>query len=146
MVRFFRLCSVILLVFLVVSCKKTATTTTPITTSNFMGNLSGANETIANSSTASGMSMATFDSNTKILTVTTTYYGITPTAGHIHRGAVGISGPVIYPFPNLTSPIVYSTPALSDSDVTNLMTNKLYVNFHSTAYPGGEIRAQLTKY
>lgn len=144
MSHFFRLCSVFLL-FLVFSCKK-SDTTTATTTSNFMGNLSGANESTSNNSMASGMSMATFDSNTKILTVTTTYYGITPTAGHIHRGAVGISGPVIYPFPNLASPIVYSTPALSDSDVTNLMTNKLYVNFHSTAYPGGEIRAQLTKY
>lgn len=145
MSRLFKLLSVVLLVFLIYSCKKSASTL-PVTTTNFMGNLSGANETISNSSTASGTSMATFNSSTKILTVTTTYYGITPTAGHIHRGAVGVNGPVIFPFSTLASPIVYSTPALSDSEVTNLMANKLYVNFHSTAYPGGEIRAQLNMY
>ncbi len=83
--------------------------------------------------------------NTKILTVTTTYGGVTATAGHIHKGAIGVSGGVIFPFINLTSPINLTTPPLDAAQEADLMANLYYVNLHSAAYPGGEIRGQLFK-
>ncbi|MDB5203095.1 MAG: hypothetical protein JWQ27_2504 [Ferruginibacter sp.] len=118
---------------------------TPNYNVNFMANLTGASEVPANPSTASGMSMVTFNSQTKILTATTTYTGVTATAAHIHKGATTVSGPVIFGFSNVASPISYTSVALDATQEADLMANQYYVNVHSAAYPGGEIRGQLIK-
>ncbi len=144
MTRLLKLFPVILFVFFVAGCKK-STVTPPATIVNFNSTLNGANETPPNFSAATGTSVATYNTTTKILTVTTSYTGITPVAGHIHIGAVGVSGPVEFPFTTLTSPIVFTSTPLNASDESDLMENKLYVNLHSTIYPGGEIRGQLNK-
>ena len=75
-----------------------------------------------------------------------TYIGVTPTAGHIHKGAVGVKGDVVYPFAApLTSPIHYMSGVLTADQETDLMGGLNYVNLHTTAFPGGEIRGQLIK-
>ena len=71
--------------------------------------------------------------------------GLTPVAGHIDKGAVGEAGPVIFPFTDLTSPITLNSPVLTDEQVTALFKDSIYVNLHTQAYPGGEIRGQLIK-
>jgi hypothetical protein len=74
--------------------------------------------------------------------VTTT--GIDGTAAHIHRGAKGQNGPVIVPLTK--SGNTFSTPAgakLSEADLQAYKDGNLYVNVHSAAHKGGEIRAQL---
>ncbi len=83
--------------------------------------------------------------DTKILTITTTYSGVTATAGHIHKAAVGVNGGVIFPFTNLASPINLTTPPLDAAQEADLMAELYYVNIHSAAFPGGEIRGQLIK-
>jgi len=64
----------------------------------YKATLSGANEATPNSSTATGTGTLTFNTITKIFTITVTHTLASPTAGHIHKGAVGISGPAVYPF------------------------------------------------
>lgn len=64
------------------------------------------------------------------------------TAGHIHAGAEGANGPVLYPF-TLLAPGAKGTQAVSAGDVTALDSAGLYVNFHSAANPGGETRGQM---
>lgn len=74
---------------------------------------------------------------------------LTITAGHIHTGTFGTNGPVLFPL--LTTPKVITTTPLSLSGAVTLnaaqeaalKAGKLYVNFHSTTYPGGEIRSQI---
>lgn len=144
MTRLLKLFPVILFVFFVAGCKK-STVTPAATIVNFNATLTGANETPPNFSAASGTSVATYNTTTKILTVTTTYTGLTPVAGHIHIGVVGVSGPVEFPFTSLASPISFTSSALSATDETDLLENKLYVNLHSSTYPGGEIRGQVNK-
>lgn len=144
MIRFIKLMPVILLVIVFSACKKDSTNNTP-TTINFAATLSGASESSPNASTATGNSTGTFNTTTKILTVTTAYAGIVVTAGHIHKGEVGVSGPVEFPFSITASPVLFTSSALTASEESDLMENKYYVNLHSTAYPGGEIRGQLIK-
>jgi CHRD domain len=144
MIRFIKLAPVILLPFIFSACKKDSTTPAP-TIINFAASLNGASESSPNASTATGSSTGTFNTATKILALSTTYSGIDPTAGHVHKGEVGASGPVEFPFTITASPVLFTSAALTASEESDLMEGKYYVNLHSTAYPGGEIRGQLIK-
>ena len=144
MIRLFKLSALLLLIVAFSACKKDKKDNTP-TTVNFSATLSGANEETANPSTATGSSTGSFNTTTKILTLSTTYSGIVVTVGHIHKGETGVSGPVEFPFVITASPIAFTSAALTASEEQDLMENKYYVNLHSAAYPAGEIRGQLIK-
>lgn len=118
----------------------------PATTTTFNATLNGSSEVPPNASTATGTASASFNNSTKILTVTVTYSGLTATNAHIHRGAVGVSGDVVFPFSSFTSPINYTSMALTSAQEADLMSNLYYINIHSEAFPAGEIRGQLIKY
>ena len=111
----------------------------------FTATLNGASEVPATPSIATGSATLNFNTTTKIFSVTVTYSGFTATASHIHKGPTNIAGPVIFGFSPFASPINYTSVALDATQEANLMTNLDYVNLHSAAYPGGEIRGQLIK-
>ena len=70
--------------------------------------------------------------------------GFTPTAAHIHQAAAGKNGPVIVPFTKEGDK--FSAPAgakLTADQLKAYKAGELYVNVHSAANPGGEVRAQL---
>ncbi len=129
------------ILFTAASCKKS---TDPNVT--FKAIINGASETPANASTASGTATLTYNKDTKIFTVVVTFSGITATASHIHKGDVGVAGGVIFGFTApITSPINYTSVALDATQDADLNANMYYVNIHSAAFPGGEIRGQLIK-
>jgi len=106
--------------------------------------LTGANEVPAVKTQASGKSTITV-ANDKSVSGSVIVDDIVPTAAHIHRGATGQNGPVIIPL-SKTSDKVFSVPAntkLTDAQYADYKEGNLYVNVHSTAHPGGEIRVQL---
>jgi hypothetical protein len=140
---------IILLGVLAIACNDNNNNTpvTPTTTS-FTATLNGASETPPDSSKATGTANFTFNPVTKILTGTVNFTGINATAAHIHRGAVGVAGPVIFPLSSdstLTSPLHFTSVALTQNQINDLMAGLYYVNIHSAAYPDGEIRGQLVK-
>lgn len=106
--------------------------------------LSGAQEVPPVSTSAAGtMRYAVASDMTLTGTVETT--GVIPTAAHIHEGAAGINGPVIIPLTR-TSPTGFVVPPgtrLTGAQHRKLKAGELYVNVHSDAHKGGEIRAQL---
>lgn len=107
--------------------------------------LSGTNETPVNASTATGSATFTYNKTTYILTGTVTFTGLTPTGAHIHKGASGVAGGVIFPLGTapFTSPITFTSPALDATQQADLKNGLYYVNIHSASFPGGEIRGQL---
>src|SRR4051794_33185306 len=73
----------------------------------------------------------------------------TPVAAHIHRGAAGVGGPVVVippTLPNLTansaSGCVDIAPALADEILAT--PANFYINVHTTDFPAGAIRGQLS--
>ena len=127
------------------SCKKSSSTLPASTIVTFSATLTGASETPANASTATGSATFSYDTTTKILSGTLTFAGITATAAHIHYGAVGVAGSVVFPLGSspLTSPVSFTSTPLDATLSSELLANQFYVNVHSAAYPNGEIRGQL---
>lgn len=117
-------------------------TPTPVIVT-FNATLDGASEVPANTSTATGTATLSYNKTTKVFALYVTYSGITLTDGHIHIGAVGVDGPVVFPLTSLTSPINFTSIALTTTQEADLLANLYYVNLHTTAFPGGEIRGQL---
>jgi len=113
----------------------------------FKATLNGASERPDPVTTvATGTSIGSYNITTKVLSVTTSYSGIVITAGHLHKGDATVAGPVIFGFSSpLASPINFMSPVLNSIEEADLMGNLLYVNLHSMAFPGGEIRGQLLK-
>ena len=71
--------------------------------------------------------------------------GLAVTMAHIHLGAVGKNGPVIIPLTK-TGDGVWSVPPgarLTSEQLQSYQAGDLYVNVHTEANKGGEIRAQL---
>jgi CHRD domain len=106
--------------------------------------LSGANEVPPVTTTASGSGTITVAGDGSVSgSVKTT--GIVATAAHIHVGAAGKNGPVIVPLAKGADG-EWSVPPgakLSAEQMTSYKAGELYVNVHSEANKGGEIRAQL---
>lgn len=108
-------------------------------------NLSGAQEVPGNSSAASGIGWLSVNPFTKAVAARTETTGITATNAHAHNAAAGVAGPVVIP-QTQTSPGIWTsapTATLTDALLIALMKGELYLNVHSAAFPGGEIRGQL---
>ena len=129
----------------VFSCSDDDDTSPSASTTTFKATLSGASEVPANASTATGNATLTFNNTTKIFTLTVNYSGMTATDAHVHKGAVGISGPAVFPITVTTSPLYLTSTALTTEQEADLKNNLYYINIHSSAYPDGEIRGQLMK-
>jgi len=116
-------------------------------TLSFTATLEGGNEVPPNQSAAKGDAAVTFDTDSKLLSWTVDYSGLSgPAIGaHIHGLAEpGSNAGIMIPFTVLPSPIIGSR-TLSPLEVEGLTTGRLYVNVHTRLHPGGEIRGQLVK-
>ena len=106
--------------------------------------LSGSNEVPAVSTNARGEGTITVsDDGTVAGRVTTS--GIDGVAAHIHTGGRSENGPVAVGLVK-SSDTVWSVPTgarLNEAQLAAFKAGNTYVNVHSAAYKGGEIRAQL---
>ncbi len=95
-----------------------------------------------------GTGLAAFSLEGSNLTYYVSFSGLTgpATAGHIHAPATPlISANVMIPFtvPAATSGIISGTVAMTQDQITNLLNGLCYVNIHTPAHGGGEIRGQI---
>jgi hypothetical protein len=115
---------------------------------HYSARLNGASETPPNDSKGTGAANVTLDTTKKTLTWTVTYSGLTgpATMAHFHGPApvgkaAGIAIPMTGP---MASPLKGSSP-ITDKQIAELKAGLWYVNVHTGAHPGGEIRGQLAE-
>jgi len=106
--------------------------------------LSGAQEVPPVTTSASGSGSIVINDD-KSVSGSITTMGIAATAAHIHMAPTGANGGVIVPFvksgENSWSP--QRGAKLTDEQYASFKAGNLYVNVHSAANKGGEIRGQL---
>ncbi|HTZ36594.1 MAG TPA: CHRD domain-containing protein [Stellaceae bacterium] len=113
----------------------------------FHATLNGPSEVPPVTTAATGAASVNFDPATKQVTYNVTYSGLSgpAAAAHIHCGALpGANSGVAVAFPSPASPIT-GTATLTDAQAADLEAGKCYINVHTAANKGGEIRGQLTK-
>jgi len=74
-----------------------------------------------------------------------TVVGLEPVAGHIHVGAPGQNGPVAIGLVKAAGSdwVVPAGAKFNDEQYKAFLAGNTYVNFHTPAHKGGEIRGQL---
>jgi hypothetical protein len=115
-------------------------------TLNFCATLDGSQEVPPAATPATGTAALTFDTVTKMLSLTVTYAGLTApeTGAHIHGPAnPGQNAGVIFVL-TPGSPINAVVGPLSAAQEGYLTGGQMYFNVHTSNFPGGEIRGQIT--
>ena len=110
--------------------------------------LDGKSEVPANASAGTGTADIDYDPASKKLSWKVTYSGLSgpATAAHFHGPAeAGKNGGVAVAIPNATSSPAEGSATLTDAQAADLTGGKYYVNIHTAANPGGEIRGQVMK-
>ena len=110
--------------------------------------LDGASEVPANTSAGKGTADIDYDAASKKLTWKLTYSGLSgpATAAHFHGPAeVGKNAGVAVAIPGAALSPAEGSATLTDAQAADLLAGKFYVNVHTAANPGGEIRGQVTK-
>jgi hypothetical protein len=110
--------------------------------------LDGKSENPPNATAGKGEADINYDPATKKLSWKLTYSGLTgpATAAHFHGPAEpGKNAAVAVAIPNATTSPVEGSATLTDTQAADLEAGKYYVNIHTAANPGGEIRGQVTK-
>jgi CHRD domain len=116
-------------------------------TVNLKADLKAASEVPPTDSKGTGSVTATFDTASKNLSWKGTVSGLTgpATAAHFHAGEAGKNGGVVVPIAGADKGSFEGSATLTDAQAAELMDGKWYVNVHTAANKGGEVRGQVTK-
>jgi hypothetical protein len=94
--KIFSLFTALFLLVTLSSCSDDKPTQGPSITTFSAEMLMGSNEVPTNNSTAMGTATLKFNNTTKVFTITVTHNVSSITAGHIHKGAAGTNGSVVF--------------------------------------------------
>jgi len=114
------------------------------------GNATGAQETPAVTTSATGTLTGTYNARTNQLQYTISWNGLSGdvSVAHFHGPALaGVAAPPIIDLTvttNGTTGNIVGTTTLADSTETHLLNGRLYYNLHTLANPNGEIRGQVS--
>lgn len=107
--------------------------------------LSGNSEVPPNPSEGSGIANVVVDADARTIAWTITAQSLSgdPTAAHFHGPADPgqNAGPIV----DISQSIAQGQAILTDQQLADLLTGKVYINIHTAQYPDGELRGQVAK-
>ncbi len=121
----------------------------------FGGPMDGAQEVPAVATAATGEATVVISADDSKIWYVVTYSGLSGAlaAAHIHTGAAGVGGGIILPLVASASPMVGALTAANFTPsgavttfaqaVAAIKAGNTYVNLHTAANPGGEVRGQV---
>lgn len=116
----------------------------PVST-RFTGTMSGAQETPPVTTAATGSFFAFLhEPDNRLVYEVSTSGLVNIIAQHLHQGAVGVAGPVLFPLTGSNGTYAGVSPRLTDAQAAALKTGGCYFNVHTVTNPNGEIRGQIT--
>lgn len=114
---------------------------------DFLASLNGSQEVPPVNTTAGGEAGFLFNANamTMIYDISIDSLSGPFTGAHIHNASAGINGQVVFNLlPSFTGNHASGTlPNLTAQQMMDFKSGDMYVNVHTTAHPGGEIRGQI---
>lgn len=114
---------------------------------------SGPQQATDSGSPATGTLFGTFDSDANTFDFTwdisDNLIGVPSDPGsHLHNAPAGTAGPIVFAFqnPDGTWPLSGSATwtGISQAEAAELFAGNIYANFHTDAFPAGEVRGQIT--
>ncbi len=120
-----------------------------LATSNFVAVINGNQENPPTGSPVTASGVFTYTSASGNIQYAITFaQPITLTMAHFHRGVAGVNGPVVVAIPTgdgtfVAGETLAGNVTIPAPDRPLLLQGGLYVNFHTAAFPGGEIRGQV---
>jgi hypothetical protein len=120
----------------------------PAVADKMKATLDGKAQVPPNTSAGTGTADLDYDPASKKLSWKLSYSGLSgpATAAHFHGPAeAGKTAGVAVAIPNATASPVEGSATLTDAQAADLVAGKYYINIHTAANPGGEIRGQVTK-
>jgi hypothetical protein len=120
-------------------CKPALTPTT------FEVTLSGANEVPANASTAVGSANVTVVGNRLAIDGAWDGFDIVDPGAHVHGpAAAGVNAGILFELAYDNAARTFEgTFTMNADQMAYFLAGELYINLHSAAFPGGEIRGQI---
>lgn len=114
----------------------------------FIANLSGEQEVPPSGASATGYARVVLDEGAGTISFTVVFSGLTSiqTGSHIHGPAArGVNAAVAINLGAIggTAGTITGSSPITPTQVQQLRAQQMYVNVHSTNFPGGEIRGQL---
>src|SRR6266850_1558315 len=95
-----------------------------------------------------GLGTVSYDTATKVLSWSVTYSGLSGpcTLAHFHGPAsAGVNASPVVTMTCSASPLTGSSAALTPTQEAQLLSGQWYINIHTGANPGGEIRGQVVR-
>jgi hypothetical protein len=110
--------------------------------------MAGSQEVPPVTTAGNGMAEVQLDTQSSKLSWKVTYSGLSgpAVAGHIHGpAAAGTNAGVLIPFTNVAAQPITGETTVTAQQIADLAAGRWYVNIHTPAHPGGEIRGQLNR-
>lgn len=115
----------------------------------FKASINGTSEVPPTTSTSTGAASFAITADKTAFAYIITDDVASPTAAHIHKGAAGASGGVavgLFPQAGANAANLFGTAtfaSVSNATAADFASSGLYVNIHTAANPGGDIRGQI---
>ena len=114
---------------------------------NLKADLKGSSQVPPVDTKGTGSFTATYDTARKKLSWKGNVSGLSgpATAAHFHAAEAGKNGGIVVPIAGADQGTFEGSATLTDEQAADLMAGKWYVNVHTAANKGGEVRGQVTK-